>query len=375
MSSLYFYPGRVTDSYSNAESKGKCEMDLRKKKKWRILLGSVMAAGMLAGCGGAGAKTDSAMELLEELNYEAALAEFDVAEENGENKRLIARGRGIAYMGLTDYEQAIACFEEALQTSNGFVQDVDFDLNYYLAAAYTKNNQLLEAETAYNAILALRPQEQDAYFLRGNVRLQRGLYEPAKADFDKVVSLNPNNYDRLIAIYEALEHYGYKESGQEYLKAAMEKAGDKMDSYDSGRMYYYLGEYQQACVALEKARAKGDAESYLYLGKAYEATGDYNYAVSVYNAWLTKDTSSAEIYNQLGLCEMAMGSYKRALDAFQAGMQIEGNSLMQTLAFNEIVAYEYLGDYKRAAVLMENYLKSYPDDELAKREQEFLSTR
>lgn len=347
---------------------------MRNKKSLALVAGLLMA-GVLAGCSGAGSKTDGAMELLEQLNYEAALAEFDAAKEAGENERLIARGRGIAYMGLTDYDQAIACFEEALQLSDGFVQNVDYDLNYYLAAAYLKDGKLLEAENAYNAILALRPEEEDAYFLRGNVRLQRGLYEPAKEDFDKVISMDADNYDRLIDIYQALAHYGYKELGQEYLNNAMKAAGEKMNSYDSGRIYYYLEDYSNACVALEKARSKGDAESYLYLGKAYEATGDYNYAASVYNSWLTKDTKSAEIYNQLGLCEMAMGSYKRALDAFQAGMQVEGNTIMQTLAFNEIVAYEYLGDYKQASVLLDNYLKNYPDDEVAKREQVFLSTR
>ena len=47
---------------------------------------------------------------------------------------------------------------------------------------------------------------------------------------------------------------------------------------------------------------------------------------------------------------------------FQAGKQIEGNSLMQTLCFNEIVAYEYLEDYQQAEVLMNAYLQNYPDD-------------
>lgn len=350
-------------------------MSLQKNKKWIVLLGGLLAAGMLAGCGTTGEKIDSATRLLEQLDYEAALAEFDAAGEAGENERLIARGKGIAYMGLTDYDSAIASFEESLGASDGFVQDVDFDVNYYLAAAYFKSGRLPEAEEVYNAILALRSEEEDAYFLRGNVRLERGNYEGAKEDFDKVVAMDAGNYDRLIEIYQALEHCGYKELGQEYLNNAMERAGDKMDSYDSGRMYYYLGEYQQACVALEKARTKGDADSYLYLGKAYEATGDYNYAASVYNSWIAKDTGSAAIYNQLGLCELAMGNYKRALDAFQAGMKIEGNSLMQTLSFNEIVAYEYLGEYQQAAVLIESYLKTYPDDEAAKREKVFLSTR
>ena len=48
---------------------------------------------------------------------------------------------------------------------------------------------------------------------------------------------------------------------------------------------------------------------------------------------------------------------------------------MQSLKFNEIVAYEYLGDFQKAAVLMQSYLLTYPDDKEAKREQEFLQTR
>ena len=116
-------------------------------------------------------------------------------------------------------------------------------------------------------------------------------------------------------------------------------------------------------------------ESYLYLGRAYEATGDYNYAVNVYNSYLEKNEGNAELYNQLGLCEMTRGEYRKALEAFQAGMQLENTTMMQTLAFNEIVAYEHLGEYTQAYLLMGNYLNTYPDDEQARREYEFLSTR
>lgn len=350
-------------------------MNVQRCGRYKILLGALAAAGLLTGCGSAGEKTAEGMQQVQDLSYKEAIASFDAATEAGENPRLIARGRGIAYMGLTDYENAIASFEEALRSSDGFVQSVDYDTNYYLAAAYVKSGQLAEAEEVYDAILALRSDEEEAYFLRGSVRLEQDDFEGAKADFDRVVSMDKNNYDRLIEIYQALEHYGYKDVGQEYLNSAMQSAGDKMDSYDSGRIYYYLGDYKQACVVLEKAREKGSADCYLYLGRAYEATGDYNYASSVYNSWIAKDTGSAVIYNQLGLCEMAMGNYKRALDAFQTGMQVENNSLMQTLAFNEIVAYEHLEDYQKAYQLVEAYLKSYPDDEQAQREREFLATR
>lgn len=334
----------------------------------------LLAAVLLTGCGKGTEQTQEAMELVKALDYANALAFFDAAEQAGENERLIARGRGIAYMGLTDYEQAISCFKEALASSNGLVQPVDYDLNYYLAAAYIKNGQPREAEAAYDAILALRPKEKDAYFLRGSVRLEMSDYEGAKADFDYVVSADAKNYDRLIDIYEVLADYGYAEEGRAYLQSALDSAKE-MDAYDSGRIYYHMGEYQKAYIALEEAKEKGGAESYLYLGKAYEATGDYNYASSVYNSYISKDKTNAEIYNQLGLCEMAKGEYQKALDAFQAGLQIEDSGYLQTLSFNEIVAYEHLGDFQTATTLLNSYLKIYPDDQAAKREQQFLSTR
>ena len=72
---------------------------------------------------------------------------------------------------------------------------------------------------------------------------------------------------------------------------------------------------------------------------------------------------------------MQMGEYESALTAFQTAMSIENNEMMQSLKFNEIVAYEYMEDYKAAAALMNDYLKTYPDDEAAQREYKFLKTR
>ena len=315
-----------------------------------------LMTGMLTGCGSDTTKITEGMQLVETLDYQGALNAFDEAEAQKEDSRLIARGRGIASMGLTEYDQAVEYFTQALELSDGWVQNVDYDMNYYLAAAYTKNGQPAEAKKVYDAILGLKPEEKDAYFLRGSAELELGDYESAKADFDQAISMDPKNYDRLIEIYEALAAHGYREVGQEYLQNVLDTA-KQLDAYDSGRIYYYLGEYQKAYLALDEARDKGGADSYLYLGRAYAATGDYNYASSVYNNYLSKQGPNAEIYNELGLCEMAKKEYQNALAAFQAGKQIEGNSLMQTLCFNEIVAYEYLEDYQQAEVLMNAYLQ------------------
>ena len=120
---------------------------------------------------------------------------------------------------------------------------------------------------------------------------------------------------------------------------------------------------------------EGGFESVLFLGKTYETLGDNNYAISVYKTYLDSVGPNPQVLNQLGLCRMQTGDYEGALNAFQSAMNIEENGMMQVLKMNEIVAYERLKDYKKASILMESYLKTYPDDEEAKREYIFLKTR
>ncbi len=347
------------------------------KIKIRLAACVVCLGAFLAGCGAEGEEsyTKRGMTEVQALNYDEALSLFSAGEENGEDKRLLYRGMGIAYMGKTDYESAIAYLEAALKLSDGNVEDMDFDINYYLATAYFKNDQTQEAVQAYDAILALRPKEMDAYYLRGCVELSQNEFEKAQADFDAAIALDPKNYDQMIRIYMVLEEYGYKEVGQSYLQNAMTENEKSISDYDMGRICYYMGDYENARNFLTNLKTSTDYGAALYLGRTYEALTDFNYAASIYADYVEYDQTKAEIYNQLGLCRMKMGEYEQALSAFQAAMKIEDNGMMQTLKFNEIVTYEYMGDYKTAAALMNSYLRSYPDDETAKREYDFLQTR
>ena len=350
---------------------------ITKLKTGILALAMLLGMGLLCGCGknAKSEQTEAGMEQVRQMDYSGALTTFDSALAAGEDARLVYRGKGLAYMGMTQYEQAVEQFTECLHLSDGRVQDIDFDVNYYLAVAYFRNGQTEQARDRYTAILSLRPEETDAHYLRGVAELAIGVYEDAQKDFDSVLKLTSWDCDRLLSIYQSLTEYGYKEIGQQYLEAALQEKGDKLKNYDKGRIYYYLEDYGQACSLLEQSKDTVGAEACLYLGRAYEATGDYNYATSVYNSFLAKDASNAEVYNQLGLCRMKQGEYEQALEAFQTAMKLEPEELMQTLQFNEIVAYEYLGEYQKATVLMDHYVATYPDDENAAREYEFLKTR
>lgn len=340
-----------------------------------IYIAVICMCVLLTGCGsGKQESTEQGMAAIEALDYQGALTCFEKALANGEDPELVYRGQGIAYIGLTQYEDAAASLEKALSYCRGIPGSLEYDTNYYLAMAYYKSGEIDKALAVYDAILDLK-KDKTAYCLRGILELEKDNYDRASADFDKAISMDPTDYDCLIDIYTGLERFGYKEAGKEYLEQAMAAGGETINSYDKGRLYYYLEDYEEARNSLEQARDLGGEDAVLYLGRTYEALGDYNYAASVYVTYLEKHDDSPEVLNQLGLCRMQKGEYQEALEAFQRGIELENNSCLQALKFNEITAYEHLTQYKKAAVLMEAYLQSYPDDSEALREYEFLKTR
>ncbi|MEG1848374.1 MAG: tetratricopeptide repeat protein [Lachnospiraceae bacterium] len=320
---------------------------------------------------------DLGMTAIQTLDYEGALAYFEKALVNGEDKQLICRGQGLAYMGLTQYEESRDSLLKALSYNKRGPDDLAYDINYYLATAYYKLGDYEGALDTYTAIVALRPKESDAYYLRGSVEMDNGQYDAAIADFEKAMELAPDNYDIYIDIYLSCDKNGYTQVGQDYLKKLLQTPEIKLSQFDKGRISYYLKDYETARNALEEARSEDNkkVDVILMLGQTYEALGDYNYAANIYAEYIKKDEKQPEVYNQLGLCKLVMKDYDAALAAFQSALKLENNDIMQTLQYNEIVTYEYLSDYKQAAVKLEKYLKSYPGDTKAQREYQFLKSR
>lgn len=313
-------------------------------------------------------------EAITALKYEEALNCFYVATEAKENPQQIARGQGIAYLGLAKYQEAIEQFLNALSYSDEFVDDFDFDTNYYLATAYFKNGQTADAGAVYSAILNLRD-DKEAHYLRGIVYLEEDRIVDAKTDFDIALSKASGDYDMRINIANALIEKGYEEEGKAYLQAALGSNEKKISDYDRGRLYYHMGDYENARNCLEAAKGNKNAETVLLLGQTYEKLGDYNYAASVYSNYLTENPNHVIIFNRLGMCKLQAGDAKSALNYFEQALALEDSSMTQILKFNQIVAYEYLGEFDQANVLMKNYLQIYPDDQEALREYEFLKSR
>ncbi len=315
------------------------------------------------------------MELIEQYDYQGALECFDLARLGNEDLELTARGEGLAYMGLGEYEAARDAFLDAIENAGNSLTDLEYDINYYLAAAYVKLGNYSEAYDIYTAIASLHKKDADAYYLRACVLLKQGNYEAAIADFEKVFAMAPDDIGLVTDAYAEMEAAGFGEEGKTYLTELMEENEKSLSDGDKGVIYYYLGDYENARTYLDGFLNGNNAEKSMLLGQTYEKLGDMNYASVVYQTYLDANEPDAAMYNRLGMCYMNQEKYEEALAAFEAGLEVDGSAYLQELKFNQIVAYEYLGDFSTAKSLMAEYLQAYPDDSDAKREYEFLQTR
>ncbi len=348
-------------------------------KKKLLLVALVFTLGLaVSGCGHKeGTNIKAGFAAIDASDYNEAMKSFEQAIVSGEDLELSYRGEGITYLGMAQYDEAVTAFEKALDNAGIFAGDLECDINYYMATAYYKSAQYGEAEKFLEAVVKMQDKNSDAFYLLGTAELLQDDYESAVYHMEKAIELSEDSHATCIKVYEILAENGYEDKGREYLTDMLENEKNLTD-YEQGVIHYYLEDYDQARNYLETAKQadkKGNPDIVSMLGQTYEKLGDSNYAGVLYAEYLADHPEHADMYNQLGLSKLHAQAYDEAVTAFETGLALNDASMTQTLKFNQIVAYEYSGNFDKAKSLMEKYLEAYPDDGAAQREYIFLKTR
>lgn len=348
------------------------------KSKIKIAL-LICATVLVAGCGKKNDESllDKGLNAVINQDYNGALGYFNEAVSNGDVSEDIYRGMGLAYMGQEDYAKAISCFKSALSNAGMFPGAMEYDINYYVAVCYFKLGDFDSAVSVYDSIINLNPKDEQAYFLRGSMKLYMSDLDGAIEDFDKATTLNKNNYSLYLDVYGCMIDHGYNAEAQRYLDVVMAADENRISGYDKGRLCYYQGEYAQGCNYLENAKKEDRTNKDIInlLSECYKANGQYDYAAVIYSTYLT-EIADPEMYNQLGICYVQQGDYTSALAAFQSGLAVtENNTCIQTLMLNEIACYEYLLDFASAREKLGEYMTIYPTTPELEKEYAFLTTR
>ena len=283
---------------------------------------------------------------------------------------------GINAMESGDYAGAVDAFNSALGQCIGKITENELDICYYKAAAQYASGDSEGAVATYTAIIDYDKKAADAYYLRGCVYLKQGNTESAVSDFDAAVQYNSDDYELYVNIYENLLAYDMTEKGEEYLNKAFDIKGNSAEDYAwRGRIYYYLGQYDNAMTELNSALDKESVIANLYIAQVYEAQSDSENAEVYYQNYVNSGAADSEAMNSLGEIEMAKGNYSGALTYLQQGIAMGNVTNRRELMQNLIICYEYTFDFNSAWNIVQEYVQAYPDDASAQREYIFLKNR
>ncbi|XP_005877458.1 PREDICTED: RNA polymerase II-associated protein 3 isoform X2 [Myotis brandtii] len=280
--------------------------------------------------------------ILDELDKEESthdsVSQESESEEDGihvdSQKALALKEKGNKYFKQGKYDEAIECYTKGMNAD-----PYNPVLPTNRASAYFRMKKFAVAESDCSLAIALNRSYTKAYARRGAARFALQKLEDAKKDYEKVLELEPNNFEatnELKKIDQALtskENSHPKEAdtvikSTEEEKKQIEEQQNKQQAIsekDRGNGFFKEGKYERAIecytrgIAADGANAllpANRAMAYLKIQKYEEAEKDCTRAVLL-------DGSYSKAYARRGTARTFLGKLNEARQDFETVLLLE----------------------------------------------------
>lgn len=313
------------------------------------------------------------MAQLELKDYENAYKSFYVALSLDNTSREAYRGMGMVSYYSGEYSQAIGAFKKIIEQAGENYDDVTLEALQYYASLEIYYQDYAVALDCYDILVKHNFNVPLQRFMMGCIYTAQGMEGEAVLAYEDALKEYGNDYEIYYNIYTNFKSAGFDMRAESYLKRGLDL--NSSDNLLKGKTYYILGDYENAKTYLAKASDDGKDEADYYLAMAYEKLGNNQQAEELYKTYIAKYPLDADAYNQFGMYYMNSGKYEMALNIFKQGLALNSESAKKELLYNEACCYEYLYEYKTAYEKFSEYVRLYPDDEAARHEYDFLSSR
>lgn len=223
------------------------------------------------------------------------------------------KDKGLSLYAQSDYEGALAMFEEAMKPRLPFLEKFDNDIRLYIADCYINADDFGFACQQYGLIR---------------------LWSDEKRDDVK-----------------------------------------KLEKIAYGLQLYKWKKYQEALPILLEAYEEGNSNLVLYVGSCYGQLGDLENMQLYYDVFLQNHEMNSFMYAQYAALAINNGNMEKALEYIEKGKDLEDKSNISEILFDEIIYYEKLKDYNTAFEKAEEFIEQYPDDVDGRNEYDLLYTR
>ncbi|MEE6480740.1 hypothetical protein FKM82_012659 [Ascaphus truei] len=269
-------------------------------------------------------------------------AESDSGDEDGitidSGKALAEKEKGNNYFKMGKYDEAVQCYTRGMNAD-----PYNPVLPTNRASAFFRLKKFGVAESDCNLAIALNRNYSKAYSRRGASRFALKNLQGAKEDYEKVLELDPNNFEAENEIKkisqdlqmspstlqekETTENENKTELSEDEKKRieAQQLKQEAIAQKDLGNAYFKEGKYEVAIecytrgVAADGTNAllpANRAMAYLKIQKYEEAEDDCSQAISL-------DTSYAKAFARRGTARVMLGKHKEAKQDFEMVLKLE----------------------------------------------------
>ncbi|XP_004693237.1 PREDICTED: RNA polymerase II-associated protein 3 [Condylura cristata] len=245
-------------------------------------------------------------ELDKEENNHDSVSQESESEEDGirvdSQKALALKEKGNKYFKQGKYDEAIECYTKGMDAD-----PYNPVLPTNRASAYFRLKKFAVAESDCNLAVALNRSYTKAYARRGAARFALQKLEDAKKDYEKVLELEPNNFEATNELRKINQVLNSKQNS--YPK----EVGTVIKSNQ--------GEEKQT----EEQRNKQQAVSEKDLGNGFFKEGKYERAIECYTRGIAADGTNALLPANRAMAYLKIQKYEEAEQDCTQAIYLDGS--------------------------------------------------
>ncbi|MCS6775023.1 MAG: tetratricopeptide repeat protein [Chloroherpetonaceae bacterium] len=282
---------------------------------------------------GRNAHYDRGVRLFDQGRYEEALAELQLAENQGGKRDEVTRRLITFYMGESYthlghlamkhgcWDRAEQCFRNALEIHPQYA-----DLHFHLALALRAQKRLEDALVSLENALQINPRFAKAHFYKGLIGYEQGARDEGLASLYRALELEPGF--RTEAFHRAVEYHqngDFLAALQTFEQVSHTEVDDILFHYRLGDDLLRRGLYDEAIAEYQKALALNPnyADIRNHLGMALSMKGLFTEAVAEFEHALRINPRFVDAMVNLAVTLRDNGRVEEAQNYFQKALELD----------------------------------------------------
>ncbi len=248
-------------------------------------------------------------------NYENAISFYEKALISSPKDPLIWNSKGIAYEYLSENDEALNCYDEAIKYDAQFAEP-----HYNKAIVYSYSEDYEKGILPLKMALSINSGYKEAIERLVAYNTFLGNVDLAKNEIDEFIAINPNlteGYSIKGCLFENIQEHEI--ALQCFVKALEINPNDEKSLYFAGNKSYHFEDFEKCIFYLNQyVKKQPKALSvFITIGKALSKLNELDKSIEAFNKIIEIDPMYYTAYSEIGQILSLKKLYKDAAEYFE----------------------------------------------------------